>query len=317
MANQEFQQTEMPLQQVSGDERAPLAPFMGAIPPGPAWFDKAMAHTPDEQTLTVNGGTVETLVWGDKRLPGIMLLHGNAAHASVWRPVAPFLAGSHRVVAFSWPGMGGSGWRPKYDLSDYTDDLICVAEQTGLFDQKQKPLIVAHSVAGGPGVLAAHRHGERLRGVVIVDSGFRAPENDHRVWSDPRPHHIYPTLQDALARFRFAPTQPAANAFIADMIARRSLIKVDSGWTWQFDPALWRRLRLSSVWSELAEPHCPMAFISGEHSKVTHGLMDSIMAHVPDESPHIVIPDAHHHLMVDQPLAFVAVLRALLASWAC
>ena len=30
---------------------------------------------------------------------------------------------------------------------------------------------------------------------------------------------------------------------------------------------------------------------------------------------HIEIPAARHHLMVDQPLAFVAALRGLLAAW--
>jgi hypothetical protein len=29
----------------------------------------------------------------------------------------------------------------------------------------------------------------------------------------------------------------------------------------------------------------------------------------------IEIPDSHHHLMIDQPLALVAALRTLLAHW--
>jgi hypothetical protein len=29
----------------------------------------------------------------------------------------------------------------------------------------------------------------------------------------------------------------------------------------------------------------------------------------------IEIPDSHHHVMIDQPLALVAALRALLAAW--
>ena len=32
-------------------------------------------------------------------------------------------------------------------------------------------------------------------------------------------------------------------------------------------------------------------------------------------SPLVEIPQAHHHLMLDQPLAFIAALRALLADW--
>jgi hypothetical protein len=29
----------------------------------------------------------------------------------------------------------------------------------------------------------------------------------------------------------------------------------------------------------------------------------------------VVIPDAYHHLMMDQPLAFVSALRTLLSAW--
>jgi len=32
-------------------------------------------------------------------------------------------------------------------------------------------------------------------------------------------------------------------------------------------------------------------------------------------APVASIPEAHHHLIVDQPLAFVAALRTLLADW--
>ena len=32
-------------------------------------------------------------------------------------------------------------------------------------------------------------------------------------------------------------------------------------------------------------------------------------------SPYVEIPEAEHHVMIDQPLAYVAALRALLAAW--
>ena len=37
---------------------------------------------------------------------------------------------------------------------------------------------------------------------------------------------------------------------------------------------------------------------------------------IPANVPEIVIPDSAHHIMVDQPLALVASLRTLLATWA-
>lgn len=36
---------------------------------------------------------------------------------------------------------------------------------------------------------------------------------------------------------------------------------------------------------------------------------------LPPGSPQMAIPDADHHVMIDQPLAFVAALRGLLAGW--
>jgi pimeloyl-ACP methyl ester carboxylesterase len=32
-------------------------------------------------------------------------------------------------------------------------------------------------------------------------------------------------------------------------------------------------------------------------------------------APLVEIPEAYHHLLLDQPLAFVAAVRALLADW--
>jgi pimeloyl-ACP methyl ester carboxylesterase len=32
-------------------------------------------------------------------------------------------------------------------------------------------------------------------------------------------------------------------------------------------------------------------------------------------APVVEIPEAHHHVLLDQPLAFVTAMRALLADW--
>ena len=37
--------------------------------------------------------------------------------------------------------------------------------------------------------------------------------------------------------------------------------------------------------------------------------------HAPQGSPMFPVPEADHHLMLDQPLATVAALRGLLAGW--
>jgi pimeloyl-ACP methyl ester carboxylesterase len=40
-----------------------------------------------------------------------------------------------------------------------------------------------------------------------------------------------------------------------------------------------------------------------------------MFAKVPAGFKRVAIPDADHHVMIDQPLAFVAAVRGLLASW--
>ena len=43
--------------------------------------------------------------------------------------------------------------------------------------------------------------------------------------------------------------------------------------------------------------------------------VDYMLGLMPKDMPKVVIPDADHHVMLDQPLAFVAAIRALLEVW--
>ena len=59
-----------------------------------------------------------------------------------------------------------------------------------------------------------------------------------------------------------------------------------------------------------------MALIRGANSQLMHDVdAEYLMSLIAPGSPHIVIPEAEHHVMIDQPLAFVAALRALLTAW--
>lgn len=302
-----------------------LAQFGGAEPQRPAWFTEALSCAPERSFTPVAGASIETLAWGERGRPGLLFLHGNGANADWWSFIAPFFARTHRVAALSFSGMGGSEWRESYSLDLHMQETFAVAEALGLFESPEKPLFVAHSYGGYVLMAGAAHHGGRLRGTVMVDSAIRRPE-EHRSWTPPPPrtaHKIYASLPDALARFRFAPTQDCEHLFIADFIARASLKTVPNageeggeGWTWRFDPSLWGRLRLVDLPALLAAPRCPLAQIVGDRSRlVAPPVADFMRETAPQGSPWIEIPDADHHVMVDQPLAFVAALRGLLVGW--
>lgn len=310
----------------------PLAAFGGAKPPAPAWFERAVACAPAVARVPVAGADIETLTWGAVGRPGLLLMHGNGAHAGWWRMVAPFFAATHRVAAFSWSGMGGSGWRKSYTLETFAAEVIAVAEAAGLFAGTRKPVAVGHSFGSFPLAETAYHGGERFGGVVLVDSPFYTPERREerrrqrgerpRRPNELRPHNVYTSFEGALARFRLAPTQACDNPFILDMIARESLAPArrrdgaGEGWSWKFDPFLWRDFTIRDLTGALPHLRCPAALMRGGLSTLMRAedaaYTLSLMA---PGTPFVEIPEAWHHVMLDQPLAFVAALRALIAAW--
>jgi pimeloyl-ACP methyl ester carboxylesterase len=170
----------------------------------------------------------------------------------------------------------------------------------------------------------------------MVDTGFGPPPEEmarrmaqmeavRNIPTVDRPSRIYPTLEAALLRFRLMPPQPAGSPFIADFIARRSLKKVPmpdgsgEGWTWRFDPNMWAKLdREQALGGDLGKAAgltTPMVHLYGSKSRIVEHRKAGALSPFPPGMLEIEVPDSHHHIMIDQPLALVAALRALLAAW--
>lgn len=317
----------------SESKEGPLAPFAGESPPAPAWFRAAMEIEPERSFIDVAGAAIEWLAWGERGKPGLLFMHGNMAHADWYAFIAPFFAERFRVAALSWSGMGGSGWRERYDVETLSLESIRVAEAAGLFDAAEKPVFCAHSFGGLPLRWSAIHHGRRLKAAIVLDSRTdmmgRQPRPDgepHR-WGPPnaaartKGNNVYPTLAAALARFRLAPPQACENLFLVDYIARRSLKQAPMpdgsglGWTWKFDPFFFGKFAVEDPDALLRPPACPMAMIWGARSLMMQ--MDRIgaMRSWEGRGPMLEIPDSGHHVMLDQPLALVTGLDGLLQGW--
>jgi pimeloyl-ACP methyl ester carboxylesterase len=301
----------------------PLAGFHGERPPAPEWFERALDCPPARSIVSVEGVGIETLLWEPRETPTktpLLLLHGSGAHADWWSFIAPFLAKERRVAAFSWSGMGGSDWRTSYSRALFQSEAIAVAEATGLFE-------------GGPAILVGHSFGARMAlnltvanpekflAAIAVDPPVFRPARQRPAGPADRtfkPHRVYESFADAMARFRFAPPQPCANLYIADHIARIGLRETadGEGWTWRFDSFLWRDVKREDVEAVLRALRRPVAVIRGAVSKLMHAEDAAyMMSLLPRGSPYFEIPEADHHVMVDQPLAFVAGLEGLLSNW--
>ena len=299
--------------------RSPLGDLRGARPSAPAWFDAAIAQPPERTRVDVEGAPIEMLAWGRRGDPGVLLLHGFAANADWWAFIAPQLARGRRVVASSWSGMGGSGWRDAYSMDQHAREAIAVAEAGGLFESDTAPVVVGHSYGCLVTLLIAQDHGDRLKAVVAMDGPLSADRKERVPGGvGPAEHKVYATLEDALARFRFTPSQTCENLYIADYIARASVVQANGGWSWRFDPNIRGKMGYADVERLMAPPRCPVALVFGDRSQLMTPERRAFMgALVPPGAPVFDIPDAGHHVMVDQPLTVIAGLDGLLSGWPC
>jgi pimeloyl-ACP methyl ester carboxylesterase len=275
------------------------------------WLAAAWAGPVRVFRIPVGGLEIAVRGWNLERtdLPGLLLVHGYRGHARWWDHVGPQLTARHRVAAFDLSGMGDSDRRSSYSRTEHGREVLAVADALGFDDL----VIAAHSYGGVATLLALRDRPERARHAIIIDSSLPLPEEPPREPVPEPARRVYPTEQAALDRFRLLPPGRWPDLDILRHIAEHSIRQVDDGWTWKFDPALDtatdddRRIEL------MAGVATPCRFVYGELSEVgTPERLRQIEVIAPRAGAPILIPASHHHVMIEQPLALVTVLRTLL-----
>ncbi len=282
----------------------------------PRWFREAIAVRAEDCELSVEGCRIHYLRWGEPGKPGLVFVHGGAAHAHWWSFIAPLFAPEYCVAAIDLSGHGESGRRAAgYPRDTWALEVLAVARHAR-FDGP--PILVGHSMGGLVAITAAAAFGEQLAGAVILDSPVRRPdpeaeEGAHgRSFRNPK---IYPDIHTALRHFRTVPDQPSSLPFILDHVARHSLASVPGGFTWKFDPVIFRRETPRASHELLPRVKCRVALFRSEHGLVTPDIGEYMYELLGRNAPVIEIPEAYHHMMLDQPLLLVTGLRTLLADW--
>jgi pimeloyl-ACP methyl ester carboxylesterase len=275
----------------------------------PDWFAQALAVAPEHGDVEVEGALVHYRAWGDRGLPGLVLVHGGAAHSGWWDHIAPQLH-SHRVVALDLSGHGDSGRRDAYDMKVWAREVVAVAEA----QQLHRPVVLGHSLGGWVALTVGVESPDAVAAVAVIDSPIdRQPPEDERLRDRKRPHRPYPTAEDALSHFRTVPAQDVLLPYVLDHIARGSLRQDEDGWRWKFDPTFWgTRPLLTQLLPQLTGP---VALFRCEKGLVTQEMATEMAGLVAGHLPVVDIPDAGHHPMLDRPLSLVTGVRTLLAVW--
>ncbi len=289
----------------------------------PSWFKRALEFDYSDRYVDCDGAKIHYLLWNDPNgkvdadRPGLVFIHGSGAHAHWWTFIAPFFLTHYRVMAIDLAGAGDSEHLSDYSLESFGAQVMSAVKDAG-FDQNT--ILVGHSFGGFIAIKTALIYGDSLAGIVLADSAVRPPdfewERDPRR-SPIRPRRVYETFEAALGRFRLMPPQDCKNDYLLDYIGRHSLIEVEGGWTWKFDDTMFDNFNMTTdTHKDLTALRCRMAVFYGEDSYLfTQELADYMFSALDKSVSFTSIPEAQHHLFLDQPLAFVSALRTLLAEW--
>ena len=100
----------------------------------------------------------------------VLFLHGwGLGHRSYRRSIDRLVALGCEVHAPSMPGFGGTPELPRraFSFSGYADWIDAFCEAVGM---DEKAFVVGHSFGGGVAIKTAHRHPDRVRTLVLVNS---------------------------------------------------------------------------------------------------------------------------------------------------
>ena len=115
----------------------------------------------------------------------VLMLHGNPTWSFYYRNLVLGLRDKHRVIAPDYIGCGLSD-KPDEGRYDYTlrrrvDDLAALIEQA---DIRGRITLLMHDWGGMIGMVYATRHPERIRRLVILNTGgFHLPKTKRLPWS--------------------------------------------------------------------------------------------------------------------------------------
>ncbi len=267
---------------------------------------------PRDRFVTVNGLRLRYRDWGGSGQP-CLALHGAAAHAHWWDPVAPRLAPRLRVLALDWRGHGRSEWPrpPRYRTEDFVADLVGVVERLRL----DRVVVAGHSMGGHAALALAAWHPARLERLVVVDA--RPMANLERLREQrargERPRIEFPSRAAALRRFRLSPPETLAPPALLRAVAARGIRHLPSGrWVYRFDPAFEATREPVDAWPLLPRIAVPTLIVRGEGSTVLSRDTAARMAKAIPSARLEGLPRAYHHVTLDAPAAFADCLLAWL-----
>lgn len=245
--------------------------------------------------------------------PDVALVHGvGASSARVWERVLPALAARYRVLAYDLRGFGRStnpGGVQR--IPQHAADLVALLDHFGI----ARAHLVGYSTGGQIVQEMALAHPDRVRSLALVATNAGLPQELHPDYEERlalvEGGGMAAYVERQLGR-AFTPAFLATHPEVADWYRREFQANDPVAYV-----GLMRNMLRLRLHERLPTLRCPTLVLSGEHDR------SPMSGRPPLELPRelqrlipgaelVVLPDAGHYVLVEQPEAFVGALSAFI-----
>lgn len=259
----------------------------------------------DSGWLNVDGYRVRWYSWGSGGTP-LLLAHGGGAHSGWWLELVALLSRDRRVISIDFTGSGDSDRRPEYTFAAWARELeVAITQLAG-----GRAVIVAHSMGGRAATVCTALYPQLVESLVLFDSII--PTRADEPFPPSRPLRIYPTREEAISRFRLTPGGEPQDPTAVQRLAEYSVVAVEGGWSWKFDPRIFLVADDPIVNALLPLISCPVTVVQGDASPHTEIAMHADIERALGRPVDFIrLPDADHHFVVDRAADAARVLAAI------
>lgn len=260
-----------------------------------------------------DGLVLNCVDYGGAGKPPILFVHGGSAHAHWWDFTAPALVNRFHVMALDQRGHGESPWTREwgYGTRHYVADLRAIIAGWNF----GPPILIGHSMGGHNVMVYAGMFSETLRAIAAIDSPATYPPFAVKHLRDmaERPGRRFDSLAEACANFRTIPGDTIATPEVMRHIALHSFRPDGDGkWVHKMDRRTMMREPIDAL-PLLERIECPALFVRAANSVIRDGQAEKMVAAMP-LGRLAIVPDSHHHVLLDNPNGLAAALGEFLAA---
>ncbi len=216
-------------------------------------------------------------------------------------------------MALDQRGHGDSPWTPEwaYGTRHYIVDLheIISAWEFG------PPVLVGHSMGGHNVLVYAGTYGETVRAIAVIDSPATYPAFAKQALKDmaERPSRRFDSLEAAVSAFRTIPDDTVAAPEVMRQVALNTFRSEGDGkWVHKIDRRTMLREPIDA-WPLLPRIQCPALYVRPASTPMPRDYGREIAARMP-QGRLTVIPNSHHHVLLDNPSGLIAALQQFLSE---